>query len=194
MTPLMCHSQHTPCVHKGWRGAPPPRTPAQRNGGAAPVQTAPSPRPSPGRAPAGIMSAGRFPASGSARSPAAVNPLARVFRSAPALRVTAATDRAGRFLQASRKAGPRSRRTSAAPCPAPLSRRTGAETTSATSGRVPNKPPSSSAPATADGTRRREQGRRHREDVTNHSDEIGKVQTEADTEGRIEKQRPRGEV
>ena len=32
MTPVMCHSQHTPCVHKGWRGRvaspfepPPPR-------------------------------------------------------------------------------------------------------------------------------------------------------------------------
>ena len=31
----------------------------------------------------------------------------------------------------------------------------------------------------------------HRENVTNHSDEIGRVETEGDTEGRIEKQMPR---
>ena len=43
-----------------------------------------------------------------ARSPAAVNPLARVLCSAPAPWVTAAADRAGMPLRASRKAGPQS--------------------------------------------------------------------------------------
>ena len=44
-------------------------------------------------------------------------------------------------------------------CAAPLSRRTGPETASATTGLMPNKPPSSGTPATADGTRRQEQKR-----------------------------------
>ena len=48
------------------------------------------------------------------------------------------------------------------------------------------KPPPTSASATVDGTwLRGSRAARHRQNATNHSDEIGKVKTEGDTEGRI---------
>ena len=94
--------------------APPPRprpdAAARRRAGSDP----PSMRPSPGRSLRGMMSAGRSPAPGSARSVAAVNLLRR--SSAPVrLSVTAATDRADSLLRGSRKADPPSRHERAAP-------------------------------------------------------------------------------
>ena len=54
MTPVKCHSQHTPCVHKGWRGAPPPRPPdgdaARRSAGSSRRPMPPSPGRSLGQA------------------------------------------------------------------------------------------------------------------------------------------------
>ena len=94
------------CTQGAGGGLRPPRPPdggkARRRAGSAP----PSMRPSPGRSVDRLRSAGRSPASGSARSTAAVNLLRR--SSAP-LRpsVTATTDRADSLLRASRKAGPR---------------------------------------------------------------------------------------
>ena len=52
-------------------------------------------RPWPSRSTGGRVSAGRSPASGSVRSPTAVNPLQQVVRVRFGLRVTAVTDRAG---------------------------------------------------------------------------------------------------
>ena len=144
MTPLGVMSQLTQCAYIGLAGAPPPRPPHRDTAALRRGSGAPSMRPSLGRA-GRMMSAGRFPGVRQPRSPPAVNPLARVLRSAPALRVTAAADRAGRLLRASRKAGPRSGRTSGAPCAAPLSRRAGTEATSSTAGPTPDKLPSSSA-------------------------------------------------
>ena len=59
----------------GWQGALPPRPPQRRYGGAAPAETPPSMRPSPGCVPGAIRSAGRSLAFGSARSATEVNPL-----------------------------------------------------------------------------------------------------------------------
>ena len=106
MTPTIVMSQLTQCATLGWRGAPPPRPPQQRYGGAAPAETPPSMSPSPGRR-IRIMSAGVSPGVRRrtvTRGRQAASRLLR-WRSGPC-RVTAAADRAGKLLRASRKAGP----------------------------------------------------------------------------------------
>ena len=92
MTPVKCHSQPTQCAYIGLAGGSAPSTPGRRYGAAprrfGPAVDAAVAGPLAGRS----MSAGRPPASGSARSPAAVNPLARVLR----LRFGPPGDRGGR--------------------------------------------------------------------------------------------------
>ena len=61
-------------------------------------------------------------------------------------------------------------------CAAPSSRSTAPETASAATDPMPNKPPSSSAPATADGTRRQEQ-RRRSSGIRDTGGETGKRQS-----------------
>ena len=117
---LVVRSQHTPCATWGGGGRSPldPRTQdtARRRAGSDP--------PSSGcRRTARRQEQERRAAPGvrDARSPAAVNRFA-VLRFASALRVTAATDRAGLLMRASRKAGPLSTTQERSAYAAPLSR------------------------------------------------------------------------
>ena len=147
---------------RGWRVAPPPRPPdgdtARRRAGSEP----PSMRLSPGGSPAGALAPGgprRLEAHGQPR-------LSTRWRGSSAgaavLRMTTAADRAGRPLQASRKADLPSRRTSATPCPACLLSRSavgapsaGLAPTVSTMTALPRTRPTPPAPCSSTAPRRR---------------------------------------
>ncbi len=132
--------------------APPPRPPDGETARRRAASDPPSMRPSPARSLGRMMSAGRSPASGSARSPAAVKALPRLLR----VRFGPAGDRRGRPCGNALTGQPEgwpslttnTRRCRGEPEP---------ETASAATGSGLEPARSSRTPATADGTRRQEQ-------------------------------------
>lgn len=124
MTPLGVMSQHTQCSTLGWRGLRPSTPNGMRC--VAPVSDPPSMQPSPGGSLGRRMSAGRprRPAAHGRPRPStcSASSAGPPLRSGP-FRVTAAPDRAGSLLRASRKADPPF--STGTSCAAPLSRRTG---------------------------------------------------------------------
>ena len=113
MTSVVCHEPADPMCYIGLargRSAPPSNPRTERRRRCAQFRPAVE-RPVVGSRAGRIMNAGRSPASGSARSATAVKPLRgssapRFLRSAPALRVTAAADRAGELLAGQPKGWP----------------------------------------------------------------------------------------
>ena len=106
ITTVSCDEPAYPMCHIGLARGAAPSTPGPRYG-ASPRRFRPAIKwSSPGRSRGGSMCAGWSPAAGGARSAPAVKLLRSSFADASALRVTAAADRAGWLLGASRKGWP----------------------------------------------------------------------------------------